>query len=135
MLVPLHRNREPMTAMQLVKSPPAIRATCIALVVLLLVGVVAMLLVPWQQNARGSGRIVAYSPTERPQTVESPIYGRVVRWGEGINEGKAVKKGDFILEIRDIDETKAQRLADQVQATREKLNLAKLKAETYGRQA
>jgi len=135
MLVPLHHGREPMTAMQMVQSPRLIRGACIALVALFLAGIGAMLLVPWQQNVRGSGRVVAYSPTERPQTVESPIYGRVVRWGEGIVEGKSVQQGELILQIRDIDESKAQRLTEQVDATKEKLNLASLKAETYGRQA
>ncbi len=93
-----------------------------------------MLLLPWQQTARGTGRVIAYFPTERPQTVESPIYGRVANWGNNIVEGARVKKGDFILEIRDNDASRSQRLTEQMANTQEKIRLLKTKAETYGRQ-
>jgi multidrug efflux pump subunit AcrA (membrane-fusion protein) len=124
----------PLTAMQLVQSPRLFRRVAHLLLGLLVGGFAGLVFLPWQQTTKGTGRVVAYYPTERPQTVESPIYGRVVRWGEGIVEGARVVKGQFILEIRDNDPGRGQRLADQVHATREKLNLAQLKAETYGRQ-
>jgi hypothetical protein len=104
------------------------------LVVLLLLSVVGMVFLPWQQTARGSGRVVAYSPTDRPQIVESPIYGRVVRWGEGIVEGMKVAQGQLILEIADNDPERGLRLESQVAATRAKLKSATDKAETYRQQ-
>ncbi|MGE3780680.1 MAG: hypothetical protein AB7F89_26050, partial [Pirellulaceae bacterium] len=100
----------------------------------MLVSIAAMLLLPWQQTTAGSGRLVAYQPTERVQTVESPIYGRIVRWGEGIVEGAHVKAGQEILEIRDNDPGRADRLAAQVAAIQEKLTLGQSKAATYERQ-
>lgn len=134
MLGLIYTNSPPLSAMQMVRSPRLARGAAHALLALLVVCLVGMFLIPWQQTTKGSGRVVAYLPTERPQTVESPIYGRIVRWGEGIVEGARVQKDQFIVEIRDNDPNRSQRLADQVAATREKLRFSQLKAETYGRQ-
>lgn len=123
-----------LTAMQSVRTPPLVRKLSRVLFALILLVIAFVSFLPWQQNAKGTGRIVAYHPTERMQTVESPIYGRIVRWGEQIVEGVEVKKGQFILEIRDIDENRAERLKAQVQATSDKQRIAQVKAEAYGRQ-
>jgi len=122
------------TALQEAQSPHAPRRLAKLLLGLLLLTIAAMALVPWQQNLPGNGRVVAYHPTERPQTIESPIYGRIVRWGKDIVEGVKVSKGQMILEIRDNDPDRADRLATQVAAVKEKLNLSMAKAATYGRQ-
>ncbi|MCA9620545.1 MAG: HlyD family efflux transporter periplasmic adaptor subunit [Myxococcales bacterium] len=65
--------------------------------------VVALLLLasPWQQNVRGTGRVVAYAPMDRLQTIEAPIKGRVVRWH--VQEGSQVRAGDPIADIADND--------------------------------
>lgn len=122
------------TAMQLVRSSRRVRIFAVWLLLVMVGVLLAMLLLPWQQTARGTGRVIAYFPTERPQTVESPIYGRVANWGNNIVEGARVKKDDFILEIRDNDASRSQRLTDQMANTQEKIRLLKTKAETYGRQ-
>lgn len=56
---------------------------------------------PWQQNIRGAGRVVAYTPVERQQVLDSPIDGRVARWL--VREGSAVKAGEVIAELSDND--------------------------------
>ncbi|MDX1947718.1 MAG: HlyD family efflux transporter periplasmic adaptor subunit [Pirellulaceae bacterium] len=134
MLALIHTSSPSFTAMQMVRSPRLARLAANTLLVALVLAILGMFFIPWQQTTKGSGKVVAYFPTERPQTVESPIYGRVVQWGEGIVEGAAVSKGQFILEIRDIDADRPRRLAEQVAATREKIRFAQLKSETYGRQ-
>ncbi|HND53475.1 MAG TPA: HlyD family efflux transporter periplasmic adaptor subunit [Pirellulaceae bacterium] len=121
-------------ALRQLQAPRVVRRLAVWLAVSLVSTVVGMLFVPWQQNSQGTGRIVAYHPTERPQTIEAPIYGRVVRWGEGIVEGAVVKEGQMILEMRDNDPGRADRLTTQVLAISEKLLLSQTKAETYGRQ-
>lgn len=121
-------------SLQQVQSPVFVRRFAKWLIIALVTSAASMLLLPWQQNSKGDGRVVAYHPTERPQTIESPIYGRVVRWGDGIVEGAHVKKGDVVLEIRDNDPSRGDRLATQVLAVREKLLYAQTKVETYGRQ-
>lgn len=62
-----------------------------------------LLFLPWQQNIRGKGRVTAFSPGERPQSVESAIAGRIDQWH--VIEGQYVNKGDTILtltEVKDI---------------------------------
>jgi multidrug resistance efflux pump len=61
-----------------------------------------VLLLPWQQNIRGNGRVTALSPGNRPQTVETIIAGRIQNWK--INEGQFVKKGDTIAVISEVKE-------------------------------
>lgn len=134
MLQRLHNLTPALTAMQMVESPRFVRRLGKFVVGLLAVATFAAFAAPWQQTSKGTGRVVAFHPTERPQTVESPIYGRVVRFEEGIVEGVHVKKGQPILEIRDIDASRGERLAAQVFAVREKLMFSESKAATYGRQ-
>ncbi len=72
---------------------------------LLLFGVLAMIaalfVTPWQQNVTGSGRLIAYAPLERQQSIEAPIEGRVVHWF--VQEGDHVEAGDPIVELADND--------------------------------
>ncbi len=59
-----------------------------------------LLFLPWQQNIRGNGRLTAFSPSERPQSVETAIAGRIQSWN--ITEGQFVNKGDTILTLTEI---------------------------------
>jgi multidrug resistance efflux pump len=118
-------------SMQLVK--PSVSTRVLAKVILgaLVLTIVAMVFVPWQQTSRGAGSVIAYHPTERPQTVEAPIDGRVARWGENIVEGTYVSKGEFILEIADNDTSRDIRLQQQVDAAAQKLAFATEKVGSY----
>lgn len=127
--LPLHPGN--MRALALVAPPVRMRRFAKALLGVLLLTVVAMGALPWQQTSRGSGRVVAFDPTERTQTIEAPIYGRVVRWGENIVEGARVTKGQVLLEIADNDPQRAQRLGEQVEASRQKLDFATDKVASY----
>ncbi|HET6344821.1 MAG TPA: biotin/lipoyl-binding protein, partial [Myxococcota bacterium] len=60
-----------------------------------------LLALPWQQSARGDGRVIAYAPVEREQAVEAPIDGRVVSWS--VQEGSPVKAGDRLVDLMDND--------------------------------
>ena len=73
-----------------------------------LVFILFLVLIPWQQNAVGYGRVIAFSPTERKHTIDSPINGRIKQWF--VVEGQSVKKGDPLVEIADIDPELSQRL-------------------------
>jgi adhesin transport system membrane fusion protein len=63
-----------------------------------------MTFAPWQQTVTGEGYVVAYAPRERQQTLEATIEGRIIRWNEELVENARVARGDFIAEIRDIDD-------------------------------
>ena len=61
-----------------------------------------VLLLPWQQNIRGKGKVTALSPSNRPQTIETIIAGRIQSWK--VQEGQFVSKGDTIAIISEVKE-------------------------------
>ena len=120
-------------ALRLVQSSRMAQRLANALLVLLVVAIVAMAFVPWQQSARGTGKVVAFVPQERQQTVTSAVEGLVVRIADGLVEGARVKRGDFIVEV----EPNAANLVEQVNAQvvdlETKLQTYQSKTEVYGR--
>ncbi|MEL6179149.1 MAG: biotin/lipoyl-binding protein, partial [Myxococcota bacterium] len=86
------------------------RARQVALAVMLafICGVALLALAPWLQSVPGKGRVIAYTPLERQQTIEAPIKGRIIRWW--VQEGSYVEAGDPLLEISDNDPDYLQRL-------------------------
>ncbi|MEI7575719.1 MAG: HlyD family efflux transporter periplasmic adaptor subunit [Armatimonadota bacterium] len=72
------------------------------LVFLLILSVLILWLVPWQQTIIGGGQVAVFNPAERPQTIEAQIPGRIVKWN--VSEGQLVGAGDIIAEIEDIDQ-------------------------------
>ena len=67
--------------------------------VLLLV-VLGILFLPWTQNVRAKGELIARSPEQRPQTIQSVIAGKIEKWY--VQEGQFVRKGDTILRISEV---------------------------------
>ncbi len=61
-----------------------------------------MLFLPWQQNIRGSGKMTALNPMNRPQTIQAVIAGQIRKWH--VREGQFVKKGDTIITISEVKE-------------------------------
>ncbi|HHF7344506.1 TPA: HlyD family efflux transporter periplasmic adaptor subunit [Legionella feeleii] len=76
--------------------------------------VIILLMTPWQQFALGSGKVIAFSPTERLHTVNSPITGRIKKWY--VDEGMVVKPGDPIVDITDNDPELLSRLIMEKEA-------------------
>jgi len=64
-----------------------------------LAGVISLFL-PWTQNINGKGYLTTLKPDQRPQTIQSPIPGRIEKWY--VQEGDYVKKGDTILFISEV---------------------------------
>ncbi|MFZ1865577.1 MAG: HlyD family efflux transporter periplasmic adaptor subunit [Polyangiales bacterium] len=93
--------------------PAPQRAATVAklLVAMFLLFAVAALLAPWTQNIRGRGRVVAYSPDQRQQTIEATISGTIAKWF--VQEGSQVRKGDPIVELADNDLRILERLGTQ----------------------
>ncbi len=61
---------------------------------------IIILFLPWTQNVSGNGYVTTLAPDQRPQTIQSPIPGRIERWY--VKEGDHVTKGDTILFISEI---------------------------------
>jgi multidrug resistance efflux pump len=104
------------------------------LVVGLVASIVAMMILPWQQTSRGSGQVVAYAPQERQQTIQSQVEGVVSYIGEGMVEGRPVRRGDVILEIQPIAANQVMQVESQLKDLQQKQQTYKTKAEVYGEQ-
>jgi multidrug efflux pump subunit AcrA (membrane-fusion protein) len=66
----------------------------------ILITLVVLLFLPWQQSVSGNGRVTALSPSDRPQQLQTRIDGRIETWF--VQEGQYVKKGDSIVRISEI---------------------------------
>tara|TARA_R110002051_G_scaffold3333_1_gene18000 strand:+ start:4675 stop:6027 length:1353 start_codon:yes stop_codon:yes gene_type:complete len=62
--------------------------------------VIVFLFLPWTQNVSGKGFLTTLTLDQRPQTIQSPIPGRIEKWY--VKEGDFVNKGDTILFISEI---------------------------------
>lgn len=62
--------------------------------------VLVILFIPWTQVVSGKGQVTALYPEQRPQSIQSPIPGRIDQWL--ITEGDTVQKGDTLLILGEI---------------------------------
>ena len=102
-LTPVAYSEALMPSLQLARSSRQARRIAVVLLIMLLATIGLMMFAPWQQTITGEGYVVAYAPSERQQTLEATIKGRIVRWNPDLVENSRVAKGDFIAEIRDKD--------------------------------
>lgn len=124
--------RRHVSATQLVHSPPAIRTFSKLLALALALTLLALIVVPWQQNVSGTGRVVAFEPYDRMQTISAPLAGRVREaW---VLEGSRVEAGDRLLEIVDNDPSLISRLETQREALETQLEAAREKVALYDKQ-
>ncbi|EZH74628.1 biotin attachment protein [Aquimarina atlantica] len=83
--------------------------------------VIIILFLPWTQNVNGNGYVTTLTPDQRPQTIQSPIPGRIEKWY--VKEGDFVKKGDTILFISEIkNEYQDPRLVERTNRQRDAKN-------------
>jgi multidrug resistance efflux pump len=68
----------------------------------IMVCLVVLLFLPWTQNIKAKGTITSLYQEQRPQDINSPIPGKIMKWW--VKEGDFVKKGDTILQISEIKE-------------------------------
>lgn len=71
------------------------------LVAVITVVVLCLVFVPWQQTIVGHGQVIIFSAMDRPQNIEAQLSGRLAEWR--VEEGQAVKKGETIARLEDID--------------------------------
>ncbi|TPN81250.1 HlyD family secretion protein [Aquimarina algicola] len=81
--------------------------------------VLITLFLPWTQIISGNGFLTTLKPDQRPQTIQSPIPGRIEKWY--VREGDFVKKGDTILFISEVkneyfDPNLVERTGQQIKA-------------------
>lgn len=103
------------------------------LAILMLIILLCLIFVPWQQSVPGKGKTTLLSPDERPQTINAPINARLNFWQ--VQEGDRVKTGDILMELIEVDPKYLdpqllKRLSSQL-----KTKLAKKKAMIAGSEA
>lgn len=85
---------------------------------ILLAGIITLFL-PWTQNIKIKGNVTSLYQEQRPQQLNSPIPGRIIKWN--VKNGDYVKKGDTLMQLSEIkddylDPLLVQRTEEQVQA-------------------
>ncbi|MFZ9596340.1 MAG: transporter, partial [Bdellovibrionia bacterium] len=65
---------------KLVQPPYGLKHLAHLLCSIFVIFVLMLCLVPWQQTTQGTGRVLAYSPNERPQNIDAPVEGRLGHW-------------------------------------------------------
>lgn len=119
----------PLSALSAAHTPRMVSLLSQVCVWLFLLTPLALLLTPWQQNITGMGRVIAFAPLERQQTIEAPVTGRVVQWHA--KEGAKVKAGDVLMEIADVDPELLSRLQQQREAAANKLSAKEEELKAY----
>ena len=95
------------------------------------------LFLPWTQNIKTKGNVTTLYQEQRPQEINTPISGKIVKWF--VKEGDFVKKGDTIVEISEIKENYLDpqligRTKQQVEAKKATIDYYKGKIGTAGSQ-
>ncbi len=112
---------------QLIQTPPSIYKVAKWSAIAFFILIVMFAVLPWQQTATGTGRVIAYSPSERQQNITAPVDGRLGKWY--VQEGSFVKKGEPILDIYDNDPAIIERIQLEKAAMTKNLALAEQAAE------
>lgn len=127
----LNRTSHRFTALESVKVPRVMRTIFFMLLVAFLSALVFLIYAPWVQTATGRGAVNTLNPNERKQDINALVPGRIEEWY--VRDGSAVKKGDPIVRIADIDpqlierlEAEREQIALQLQAAQSALATAKL---------
>ena len=139
MLAPtLTANQKPsvrnLPVMQMVQSSVWARNVARYLLYVMLLSIAALLLLPWQQTSRASGRVVAFVPQQRQQTVTSQVEGVVGLIQPELREGSVVKAGDFIMTIEPLAAGLLDQLTNQSAQLKEKLRFAEQSVRVYTEQ-
>jgi multidrug resistance efflux pump len=129
-------SHDGMYSLRSLKTPPAARILSLWIMFIFLIFFIVLFL-PWQQNIRGNGKITAFNPMNRPQTIETIIAGRISKWH--VREGMSVEKGDTIITLTEVKEKYfdplfLQRMREQIEAKANSLNSKENKAKALKRQ-
>jgi len=89
---------------------------------------VILVFTPWQQTTKGFGYVIANDPNERTQDINSPISGRIKKIY--VSDGAKVKKNDIIAEIVDNDPQILERIRQERDAKKRKLQIAQIASNT-----
>lgn len=110
LLAPVAYSEAVLPALRLTRSSRRIRLIARFVLAALVATILLLAFAPWQQSVSGAGSVLAFAPDRRQQVIESPIKGRIVRWGKDVYENASVVQGQIIAEVQDLDESYTARL-------------------------
>ena len=88
---------------------------------------IIIMFLPWTQNISGKGKVTTLRPDQKPQTIQSPIPGRIEQWF--IKEGDYFEKGDTLMRISEI---KSEYFDDDLlNRTKDQINMKSNSVDTY----
>ncbi len=105
------------------QPPRVMRAFGILTVFAIVSIIIFSAVVPWVQTAPGTGTVIALDPRDRQQNITAMVNGRIDRWF--VTDGSAVKAGDPIARILDIDPQLLDRLDSQQRELRAEITAAR----------
>lgn len=105
-------------AFRLLNTPRRARVMTRWVLGLFIAGVLILFL-PWRQNISARGQVTTLRPQDRPQTANSVIGGRILKWY--VAEGQYVNEGDTLVTISEVkdeyfDTNTLIRLQEQIEA-------------------
>jgi multidrug efflux pump subunit AcrA (membrane-fusion protein) len=109
-------------------APEIARFGARILVMLIMFITIMLIMLPWQQTSIGEGRVIAFSPDKRLQNIAAPFSGRIKKWH--VTEGQALKKGDPVVEISDVDPMLLERLEIELDAAKKQYEAARAVSQT-----
>ncbi len=124
-------------SLQMVRTPVHFTVIITCIIFFMVAATVSALFLPWRQSVTGAGRIIVFSPMDRPQTIEAQIPGRIVNWF--VQDGQDVQKGQKIvglaeLDSRFLDTRQLKTLLAQKTALEAKRDALKARAEALSEQ-
>ena len=105
---------------------PILNSKLSILITLMIVTIISFL--PWISFTSGNGLVTAINPNERVQPITAPISGFVQTWS--VKEGSFVRKGDLIATLTDNDPEILERIARELEASKNAAKSAKLAMDT-----
>lgn len=102
------KNYKDFKSVRMVKIPKPARVLAKVTLYTLLFVLISLVVIPWRQTSRGTGRVIALDPNQRLQMITAPVSGVLEQWL--VNEGQMVKKGDALIRIVDNDPNYLERL-------------------------
>lgn len=87
-------------AFRSIRTPRFMRWSATGLFLFLIVSIIVLAFVPWQQTVNGIGEVTVLSPMSRPQELKSSIAARIKQWF--VREGDLVEQGQPLLELEEI---------------------------------
>ena len=117
-------------ALKRLTVPRITRAVAQMLATFMLFLIAFLILTPWIQTSSGIGKITAFYPADRLQTISALVKGRISTWH--VRDGSHVKAGEPIAEIIDNDPQLILRLTSERDAMQHKYESTKLAVEIAG---